>query len=824
MGSSALSNSLNGGKVDVSLLNLDLTRTLLDTQGPVRAVIRDVFKWLGREGIDEADYQYCVERTAGLAYPNENGRILRQQIIETDRRPAVIAGIATIQSGAVGRYMASSEQHAYIVTTTVIASRFRSLEDLPTLLCEIVLANIDIEESKTGPPIDIIRMRLLSVLSKVIDSISLNVVNVGHSVTDFPASLQDCCESHRTDPSDFGRIVKELQRYGNRLVLLLERVFADLLLWIINHYQGYLEISVANKILHRQGLPKGRSRLEILIEKQCDAESNTGDTKHSCQYVRPKIELFEQLGEETGSHFVNRLGYARVAADRAAYQPAMRQNLYSMRYSVSCYEASMCDLKLLDSRSDNLVLWIAKQIVAWLVDLPLSIPQRYNEYQEELSFKVHVQSTRGYEQKKMVRLGHLLSRSPAILNRNVEPPGDTKEFKFEPHELEFPGEQQYFREMSLSSRLCERFPDIQSFMEILRQKCNCIWCNRMLPMPSPVDMSVAGCLRQTGLYDILLLVGHSIADGSGVPDASGMVDLDLYCEEVMHTLVDLTRGHVYIEGWLRLAIITALGITSAFKCEDKHGPMRVFSNRPMVGAQRGSLGIMARWMNLQRPLHLIGLLGVEFGTGRLKGVEDESAVIRSFESDPQGRNGGSKLSWDEMNALPWMESPDQSAPWLNHAVLAAERSHRILSIVGTVESRRVVSPPVAVSTLFTRNKSLWQCTHFNEEHQTQLPNEENLRDVVFGFYDFPAILQSWTGNADEHGDTCQITPPLDSHLKVNTALSTCGEAECFLLQDRDRICLKCLVQEAEGVIDSGDTASRLKVIVQASSSTSLVRI
>lgn len=70
-------------KLDLSVLNIDLTRIVSDIVSPQsgsESLARDFLKWLAREQISGSDYQYCIERTEAIAYPNDKGLELQKRI------------------------------------------------------------------------------------------------------------------------------------------------------------------------------------------------------------------------------------------------------------------------------------------------------------------------------------------------------------------------------------------------------------------------------------------------------------------------------------------------------------------------------------------------------------------------------------------------------------------------------------------------------------------------------------------------------------------------------------------------------------------------
>jgi hypothetical protein len=62
---------------------LGLTKAALETinsSSPVMQLTKNIVSWLGRERISESDFKYFIKQSRGIAYPNEYGLSIRENI------------------------------------------------------------------------------------------------------------------------------------------------------------------------------------------------------------------------------------------------------------------------------------------------------------------------------------------------------------------------------------------------------------------------------------------------------------------------------------------------------------------------------------------------------------------------------------------------------------------------------------------------------------------------------------------------------------------------------------------------------------------------
>lgn len=807
MSDGTVSKNVSGAKLDVSLVNVDVARVLLDLTGsPIGTVAREILTWLGREKLNQSDYQYCMERTAGLAYPNDQGLKLRECLSQNNVRPVILRNLALVQSGAIGRWLALSDEHSYLVTTTVIACRFYSLEYIPELLYEIIQATGGTKDKKSNPPESIVKMRLLRVLTKVVESISLNVVNVGYTASDFPVELRSQCQGHLVNATLFARIVSQLQKPDHELILLCDRFPADILLWAINHFHGTIEISIESKTIYKKLDLGGPNSLVVLVNNACSLDSNQNIEDVRNHYERSEVDLFERVENSSGkSSFIDKLGWNRLTKAFTGQQNMTRQELYTSRYfplSIAQDLLSREDMERCD--------WLSQRFMAWLVQLPIDTPQN-PDYLFQLEFEINVMSSSSASASKPLRFGHLFARSPMFLNCKIDYKRHGQpEFTFVPPEEQYSEDapSKAAGERGIYGSICKHFPAIAHFMNDMRERCCCVACARDDSWLVNWGFREEGCLRFMVIANILLKIGHAIADGFGIPDASGMVQIKDYCDMIATVILHLCLGRADWAEWCKVALATALGITDLFRLDQRPDPDR--GSNFLIGAQHGSMIALAKWLNLEQRPSLSGMFSLELAEGRVGGIEDESTIIDTYEVAAQRSQGGTENFWKELNDSIWEANEDEPPVTVQHGVLAARRSYRLLTIVSTASCKRVLNPGTALINLFRSTKEPDPCNHTIEDISHNSLENKNLHKAEFKVCDFEDILECWDRVKDSDEEICQFSQVLHSESKINIALCTVIGSMCMIIEGRPNICWRCFVNERKLHVPE-DTA--LKVVV-----------
>lgn len=767
-----------------------LTRSALDlinSTNPVNKLAHNIVRWLGRECINESDFAYCVERSRALAYPNEYGLEIRESIIKSEVRIARVGGLQLITSGAIGRWMAFSQDHAYMVTTVAAATKYQQIDFATKLLCEMILADKDgiLNEEENYYSYSVDRARLMGVLSKFVDSILLNVVNAGHTLGDLPAELKSLCV-HLVDAATFARIILKISRSNTDVLLLCDRFQGDLLLWILAHFEGSIEVSVAGKQAFQRASHHGKRRFTMMIKTVCQGED--------CRKTSHSVELSELL-EGTWIRTLN----GRDDCTRKV-STGHRLPLYTTEPP---YYSRQRDI--LNREELFKVRILAQRIISWLLDIPLK-----NNYDfTTIGFEAEFSSESAKDQ---MRIGDILYRWPRMLHDlSVRSSGAITPIVFIPPK---PKESQgsgvlYEPDVQPLSELCECFPALGDLLKEILNRCNCRICRN----EGVIDDCKEGCLCDAALSHLFMLIGNAIADGFGVQEASGIIPLDDYVYEVRKLLSNLVEGTVWWDDWFNVAASTALGYSPKGVLGD--GYLSEGGNAH-VAVQYGSSVVAAKWLDLTKKIRAHQCFTLEMAEGQIPGVQDRCVFILSeIKMELQCDLGKARRRLPDDIYEVWLREiseTDQSHVTLQHAIIGSQASYssRLITIISTGTSQRIIDPADAVAGVLRScfvNPAKLHCQHSRDlawrgnaapgdlaeaEDPANAEDLANVEDPAEASYvwSFDDLLTSW--EIENHGTF--FTKSLNTELKVNVALSLSAKG-CVLKETST--CLLCALETLE---------------------------
>lgn len=192
----------------------------------------------------------------------------------------------------------------------------------------------------------------------------MNVVNAGHSIEPFPPELQQY-HIHLVDDVTFAATVMQIQKATGDLLLTLKGFAGDLIMWILNHFEGALEISVSGKIMFSKTMGIKLQSCSIVVLEDC-----TGNLS-SCHAGSFEIALAEIVGDCTN---ILLQGIGESALKPRSLE---RQRLYSTENLVG---TTLPRKSILNLHERNHVTATAKQIMNWLLSLPLCRPNSYKGF------------------------------------------------------------------------------------------------------------------------------------------------------------------------------------------------------------------------------------------------------------------------------------------------------------------------------------------------------------------------------------------------------------------------------------------------------------
>jgi len=346
-----------GSATNAVARTFDLTRSIADilsNEKSFRSTTQEVVDWLSRERIDKLEYQNCLDRMRGLAFPNEKGLEIRQQVQKSEEKLRPIAGLKMILSGSIGRSMLWDPDYTYIVTTAATAMSYHGLEFAAKVLCNMAMDKGG-HEKGVQYGYSIHRTRLMPVLAKVVDSVALNVVNAGCNLkSTLPEGLKKLC-AHPLTAVTFSAIAMAIMRAKGDLVLTSDSFPPDITTWLLTHFQGYLEISVSGKIVFEEKLGAEKRKLIFLVYERCtcvDGRRNIADESRHVKLAAKVEGSFVALIEDSYCFDPNP-------------RPSDRQKLYETDVLWDWQRAKLRPNEISEVRLT------AKAIVRWLLNLPV---------------------------------------------------------------------------------------------------------------------------------------------------------------------------------------------------------------------------------------------------------------------------------------------------------------------------------------------------------------------------------------------------------------------------------------------------------------------
>jgi len=758
--------------MDVSTRVLDLTRAVVDTlnkQNGMRSAIGDVLQWLARERIDEAEYDYCIGRARALAFPNQAGISIRQQITSSEAKIAQLGGLRMRVSSSIGRWLLFDEDYAYIVTTVAAVMAYHKLPFAAEALCNMILDRGEHHLNGVRYGYSIHRTRLMPVLTKFVDSVALNIVNAGHDLNGLPEQLKIIC-SHSLNAATYAAVAMVVQRSAGDILITTKRFPGDMVYWLMNHFHGTLEISISGKVLYERTLGGLKTRLIILIPQGCipgNCRSNN-DINHD-------IRVSVHAGKE----------FVEVVKEVYGYDPNVgptnRQPLYSSDV-LHHWERG-----ILNKDERNRVRLAAQGMVKWLLQVPIT-PHGY-----KIGFQ---HDDRQQSHGRTLRLEDMMKRFPSIIHRNFgQKASETAIYTGPTMQSPPPSEpttpatdtmSQYDYEAILASRMpvskiIDCFPIAAAVFEFVQERCTCSSCGRK----AAVGKGKAGCLRETALDELLLLLAHAVADGFGADDVSGMVDFRIQKFAVCELFSDfINEGVLLWDTWFGLAALTYLGgnwSPATFT--------RSEGSTAIACIQNGSLVATASWLNLNLELTRQEFFGAVFTQGQLSGVCGDFALVQT-EKVMYLAEGVPIETEDRANTPEMVDTlaTDDCDAYLDTAILgAAGIPYRLLTMVKSAIHRRVVDPAAAIMAIH-RSQQV-QCSH--KRNRYHVPSDPKLK-----VFTFDQLLGSWNPEDDEYdldaqdGKDIYVTWLLETPLKFNVAMSLVPHGAIIC---QGKSCLNCAV-------------------------------
>ena len=393
--------------MELTARTIDLCSAIINASQPTSIIARsthDLLKWIARERIDEISFTKCAEKARGLAYPNANGVIIRNQIEEADRRLNNLrrAPIGLVVSGSLGRLMARDIDFCYIVSTVTVLSPYYGSERLTDVLSSMMLDDGNHVDGVVFK-YEVQREPIRAVVCKIIESVFINVVNAGQKLARLTSELKKY-HPHILNRRTLAGIIMGIQERDADVLLKSQHFLADVVSWILYHFEGRVEVSVGTNIVYEVELGPRKRLIRIMFDGVCPYPEN-------CYEREGTIEVSYKIGDGNFATFLKGADDAGVEDSKPrSYE---RQAFYFEEWASEPILRPRRSPGL--NKSDrNYALAVGKKLMKWLLNVPIEPGPSWSL---GLTFKARLN-----EQEGKLKVRDIIKAYPSLLQMKTGVP------------------------------------------------------------------------------------------------------------------------------------------------------------------------------------------------------------------------------------------------------------------------------------------------------------------------------------------------------------------------------------------------------------------
>lgn len=624
--------------MDLAAKTMDLTRALADLTvkgNPGTQLIR----WLARGRIDEDEFAYCAKLMKHKASPNQSGLQLCTGVLNMRTPLRKVGGVSVHPLFSLGHLMARDEDYCYVVTTVAASMAFHDIPFTVELMCNLAVDDDtdQVLDHRQGPqyPYNSKRTRIRPVVQKIVDSMAQNIGNCGLGLPDFPEELigGNICR-HVVQKDVFSAIITTIRREptAKRTVIWMDVFYADVILWILNHFQGSIEVSISGRILLPHS-PESSQQITIFVRDHCDPTDPTHESG-----------LDTSIKISTGDSTMRRVLFhvdAKAEEVRDQFSPITRRSLYDVAFLAKPTKPGVWSQGVLQPQEMINIQVAAQKIAEWMLNLQLEPIEMWNNSPGKACFKyrgfraVLGQNT-GRFSVKMV-----LSRWPDILRKQFGAPKELVTFI----PLEIPENidivdysdnlNSGFSPQDFDGvlKILQRFSPVITLLGNVRERCELFGCP---DCQGNVDYGACrpGCLTEMAITALFNIIGHVIAEGFGAKDVSGMCSPSVVTWGVAKLLYQLTFAELVLwDTWFAVAATVFLGCPWDEIKFDNITSGQGSGASCISAVQYGAMAAVAQWTDLTTETQISRCFGARFVHGyQLDGVQDDFGVVTSEET------------------------------------------------------------------------------------------------------------------------------------------------------------------------------------------------
>ncbi|KAI4261723.1 MAG: hypothetical protein L6R42_003081 [Xanthoria sp. 1 TBL-2021] len=775
---------------------------IVNPAGAVAGYGLDLLRWLERSGVDEVEFQRCMSRAESLAYPNKNGMVLSESITKADNRLQQLKQghlpLSLTFSQALGRLLVREPDLCYMTSTTACLLQYHDLAYTASALTSVVLDRGGHEE-ETKYTYEPWRASIRAVIVKVVESIFLNITNAGHQTDAIPQELAGL-HVHVLDDTNFAAIAMQIQRASRNLLLKAEKFPGDIVLWILNHFAGTIEVYVGSARIYEANLGRHNKSLTIVVTDPCS------DDHERCDGRTWPVELAEIIDGRP-----HRLvgGSSSENLTPCTYQ---RHKLYETENIMN--NTQMSKQYYLDKGQQNETLHVARRIMKWLMEVPITTRDCY--HLSEFCFKTETELDEDRDRLSELTISQIVYRSPRLLQVRTGQSSDTLPVFRRP---ESTGSLQNTDSEEWGPRdtpeeVLKNFPSAEALLEKMRQDCRCTNCRASGSSPRAVLASMSkncrctncrasgggfsqckqGCRRYSAVLGLCTILSHAVADCLGVDDVSGDQDPKVMMSGVMTLIFEVIEEEVVRwDTWFMVAACIVTGRRSVFVGESEDS--RAQSGTSLVGVQYGSLAVLATWLDFGAQPEVNGSFGLKVFDGVVQGIKDDVAFIQT----EKGTTGQPSQFFTNMDLIQQplgrVIETDDTPFVIQKAIFRGERGvHKLLVIVKVNDHLRIVDPTTSMVVVSRK------CQSSVCEHRRLNPTLEQIQEKVglmgpsTNVVTFGDIFACWEGRRGLFDKRPGIplnhlSIVIDDIAKLNIALALSNGD--IVLRDVRKCCLLC---------------------------------
>jgi len=588
---------------------LDLTRAvtdILNKGGAIGGLVGQVVKWLAREGIPEGEFAHCLEKSKALIYPNDNGLKIRSRIEESDAKMMTrpyIAGLRLVSALSIGRWMIDDPDYCYLVTTVAALFTQHDMPYATEVVCDMLLDEGDHDEANRKS-YRYEKSRLLPVVKKIVESITLNVVNCSGNFDRIPVELLRIC-SHHIDSQIFAAAAMAISRSSGDVIIRCNRLLAGLYVWLLTHIEGEISVSIAGRIIHRATFGRSLRNVTMLADDACSED-------HS------EIASTLVVSVNVGGTLRTLLRHTASLPEGHGSLTNARQSLYDLKVF---NRATRLDIILTSQEMRELRI-AGQRIVRWLMARPATA-----DHDSQIVYKTQLDASS--RKPYPLTVGALLSQWPTILN--IDYGAGTSGYSFQDPDHLDGGDRGGAATISIR-QILNCFPHARTIIVHACRRCRCTCCREEVAMNGKDHkfLSKPGCLAYLVENHLCLILAHAVADGFGIPDASKLCDFSVLRNGVQRLMSEvISRKRIAWETWFSLAACTYLGCEWAGTTADAGE-----GSAELAAIQHGSAVVVAPWIDIRNDLVLQGSFGCSVATGQLLGMATDFGVLYTERTAP----------------------------------------------------------------------------------------------------------------------------------------------------------------------------------------------